>query len=441
MKAMIHRTNIDSITRGNVAGQVALGSPSRALAVDDDLVGAGGVAEARGATRRRVDSVDFLRGFAMIGLVLVHSVLYFTPLDDDVDLVYVVFAYLLGDTGAALFLTLVGVSFVLSHGSPADGPGVLTDALVRGVFLLAVAILVSVLTTGLDTIFEWDVLALIAIASVVLVFLRHLPSPVLLAIAAGIVLVSPWIRHAFGYLEWWGGSLAAVDGVQPEGLLVHPPGDFLPGLDLRAGAVGLLAAAWFPVFPWLAFPIVGMTLGRRLSADRRRTTARWMALGVGFVAAGLAVALLAVSRGDTDTVTGHLVPLSFTPDSTSMVLVQMGLVLVILSLTHLLMDGSRRMGRWMDPIRLVSRYALTVYVLSYVAIFLVIHLLDLMDPGTSHQYAVTTSGWALLFGIGFVGVMVPVLRVWDRHGGVASLEWTLARLRVRVTRPRTPAGS
>jgi uncharacterized membrane protein len=397
------------------------------------MTGPGTTTDAR-PVRQRVDSVDFLRGTAMMALVLVHSVLYFTPLNTDVDLAYLVFGYLLGDTGAALFLTLVGISFALSRAARETSARSLADATIRGLFLFAVAVLVSVLTTGPDTIFEWDVLVLIAIASVALAFLRRVPSPALLLLATAIVAVAPWLRDSLGYLQWWGGTLMAVDGVQPPGLLVHPPDDFAPGLDLHAAAVGNIAAAWFPVFPWLAFPIIGLVLGRRLSGDRHRVSAQWLLLGLGFLASGLTVALTAVAQDRSDPVAQHWAPLSFTPDSTAMVLVQLGLVLLLLGLTHLLMDGPRPMGPWMNPIRLVSRYALTVYVLSYVAIFLVIHILDLVDPDAAHMYGVMPSAWAVVFGAGFVVLMTLVLRAWDRRGGVMTLEWILARLRVRAGR-------
>lgn len=169
----------------------------------------------------------------MMGLVLVHSVLYFTPLNADVDLVYAVFGYALGDVGAALFTTLVGVLFALSMRRKSGLPesAVLIGAVVRGLFLLLVAMLVSLATTGPDSIFEWDVLALIAVASIVLPFLRRLPDWGLLCIAAAIVAVAPRLRGAVDYLQWWGGELNAVDGVAPAGILVHPPIDYVPGLS------------------------------------------------------------------------------------------------------------------------------------------------------------------------------------------------------------------
>lgn len=44
----------------------------------------------------------------------------------------------------------------------------LPDHTVRGLFLLAVAMLLSLATTGVNTLFEWDVPALIAVASIML---------------------------------------------------------------------------------------------------------------------------------------------------------------------------------------------------------------------------------------------------------------------------------
>jgi uncharacterized membrane protein len=369
----------------------------------------------------------------MMALALVHSVLYFTPLNGDVDLTSAVFVYALGDVGAALFTTLVGVSFVLSLRSKSSlaNSTVVVGAFLRGVFLLVVAMFVSLLTTGPESVFEWDVLALIAVASIVLAFLRPLPSWVLLCVAVSIVAVAPLLRGAVDYLQWWGGGMHALDGFGPDGFLLNPLADYAPGLGVSSALLGLLVAAWFPLVPWLAFPVVGMVLGRRIGVDRVRTAALWGGIGVVGLATGLGIAL-ASTGGRSDPVKEHVTVLSFTPDSTSLLLVQGGLVLLVLAASHLALDGPQRAGRWMDPMRLVGRYALTVYVLSYLAIFGAIHVADLLDRGSSHQYDMTSSGWALLFGIAFVVVMVPVLSVWDRHGGAWSLEWMLAHIKLRA---------
>ncbi len=424
-----------SLTSASLEGSPGVGWSARARGRWRRMA----VAETEARVSERVDSVDFLRGVAMMALALVHSVLYFTPLNGDVDLTSAVFTYVLGDVGAALFTTLVGVSFVLSMRSKTSLPNsaVVVGAVLRGMFLLVVAMFVSLLTTGPATVFEWDVLALIAVASIVLAFLRPLPSCVLLCVAVAIVAVAPMLRGAVDYLQWWGGALQVVDGVGPQGFLVHPLGDYAPGLGLTTAVVGLIVAAWFPLFPWLAFPVIGMVLGRRITVDRVPTAALWGAIGATSLVTGLGIAL-AAAGGPNNPVAEHLTAVSFTPESTSLLLVQLGLVLLVMAGAHAGLDGPRRAGRWMDPIRLVGRYALTVYVLSYLVIFGVIHLADLLDRGRAHQYDITTSGWALLFGIGFVVVIVPVLAVWDRHGGAGSLEWMLGRIRLRAGVGATP---
>ena len=391
----------------------------------------------------RLVSVDFLRGIAMIGLVFVHSILYLTPLPegDDVDVVYVFFVFVLGDVGAALFTSLVGISFVLSMRSRThlSSGTVIAGAAVRGVFLLIVAMIISLVTVGLDSIFEWDVLSLIAIASIVLALLRPLPNWALLAVAAAALVFAPSVRGALDYLQYWGGQLLPVEGIEPLGLLVTPAADFAPGLSPAAAFAGMTAAGFFPMLPWLAFPIVGMVLGREILGDRRRAARLWILLGVVSGAVGMSLALTALSRGDSNVVTDHWTVLSFTPSSTPLFLVQLGLVLAVLGVTTLILDGRTSVGAWMNPIRIVSRYSLTVYTASYLFIFAIVHVADLVDGSRDHISAVTTTAWAVVIGIAFLIVMIPVLRWWDSRGGVGTLEWTMNHLRLRASASKRAA--
>ena len=386
----------------------------------------------------RVDSVDLLRGLAMMGLVLVHSVLYLTPPPDGVDLVYAIFALALGDLGAALFTTLVGISFVLSMRRRADAPEreVLLSAAVRGLFLVVVTMSVSVLCTGVETIFDFDVLVLIGIASAVLPLVRKWSSSMILVGAALIVAAAPLVRGWFNFVGPWGGGLKVAVGISPTGLLMRPTGEYLPGLDPMSAITGLIAGGWFPLLPWMAFPLAGMVLGRQIMADREGTSRRWVLLGFAGLAVGLGLALTALHLRHANPVTDYVSVFSLTPNSMSMVVFQVGVVLLLLGVTRWAVDG-RTQGRWMYPLRLLSRYALTVYVASYLMIFGIIRVADLIDPSRKHEFSIVTSGWALLIGIGLVAVGVILLRVWDRRGGVGSLEWVMAQLRVGATRRRS----
>jgi uncharacterized membrane protein len=381
----------------------------------------------------RVASVDFLRGVAIVGVALVHSILYLTPVESDVDPIYVVFEYVLGNVGAALFVTLVGVSFVLSMRSRSGMANrtIVIGATIRGLFLVVVGILVSLVTTGPATVMEWDVLALIGISSIVLALVRNAPTWLLILLAGALWLAAPVVRATVGYLEWWGKSMKPVAGFLVDGTLMVPAADYHPGIGVLTGLSGLLTSGWFPILPWLAFPVLGIVLGRQITGDRR-VGMWWLGVGGVLFAGSLAVALASASLGPSDPVAGYFTVLAFTPNSTSMLTLQLGLVLIVMGATHLTLDGPRMIGRWMDPIRLFSRYALTVYVASYVVLYLPIHLADVFDRSRAHVYALTTTGWALLFGVAFTFVTYAILRVWDRNGGVGSIEWLLNHLRIRA---------
>lgn len=376
----------------------------------------------------------------MMGLVLVHSVLYLTIAQDEPDPVTVVFAYVLGYVGAAMFTTLVGISFVISMRSKAHLPQttILMGAAIRGGFLIVVAVLLSILTEGPDAAFEGDVLVLIGLASIIIAALRPLPSWALMIIAVGVVALAPLARSWTGYAQWWGGAMLDVEGIPPAGIVVHPAADIAPGFDVGAALLTWTVVGWFPLLPWLAFPILGMVLGRAITSDRVRRGTMWTVGGSIVVATGLGLALFAFARSWRNPETDHVAVLSLTPNSTTMVIFQAGLVLTLMGVAHLALDRQRPGRVWMRPIRLVSQFSLTVYVGSYLVIFGIIRTADLVDPGSAHKYGLLTSGWSLLVGVTIVALTVPLLSLWKRHGGVGSLEWVMGQLRGR-RRPHQPA--
>jgi uncharacterized membrane protein len=386
------------------------------------------------STTDRVASIDALRGLAMMGLVLVHAILYLTSTTDTDNLVYVVFVFVLGDVGAALFTMLVGASFVLSERRQAGvaGRAIVLRAVVRGLFLVAAGMLVSIVTTGPVSVFEWDILPLIGVASIVVALVRRVPSWALVLTCAAIALLSPLVRSLTGYLQWWGGAMTPEPNMPIEGLLLNPIGDFAPGLDAMAALWTAVSTGWFPIFPWLMFPLLGMVLGRQL-ADRRPQAVRlWLSSGGVLLVAGLTTATVTAANGSGDPVSDILTPLSWTPNSTSMVAVQSGLVLIVMAVAHAALDARAVHRRWLGVVGLYSRYALSVYIWSYVVIFMPIHVADLVDPPASHMYALWTTTWSLLCGVALVALFYPVLVAFDRHNGAGSFEWLMGHARRRA---------
>ena len=375
----------------------------------------------------------------MMLLVLVHSVAYIARYPTSFDPVYQFFLWGLGGLGAALFTTLVGTSFVLSMRSMENLPTrvILMGATARGVFLILVSWAINVLTKGPDYLFVSQILQLIGIASIVVALLRKVRSIWLIVIAAGIWLLAPLARSAIGFVQWWGGAMEPMADARPLGLIIQPVGTLAPGFDLQAAVAAALVAGVFPVIPWLIFPIIGMVIGRALIAEQPHLARNLGLGGVLLMALGVGWALLAVATGNLDSIAGYLAPISFNPLSTSLVLLQMGVVLVSIGIASAALDHKATHGRWLAVPSLFGRYALTVYTTSWLIIFIPVHIADWLDPGTRHMSALTGTYVALAFGIVLMIAYYPVLKVWDRHGGVGSLEWLMRRLLLKAGRPST----
>ena len=380
----------------------------------------------------RLVSIDFLRGLAMMALVFVHAVLFIVVADEGIDPIELVVGYILGDLGAALFTTIVGISFVLSTRTRSGltyGATVVAAA-IRGGVLIVLSMALSAFVFGTDAALETDILTLIGLASIVIALLRPLPSGALLAVAVGVAAVSPPLREAVGYTDRWGGAFEPLPGLPLEGTLLYPPAYFEPGWDIGAGLLGVLAVGDFPLFPWLAFPLIGMVIGRFITGERVRTARILQALGLMSLVLSAIVVSIALRQPTADSVSGYLTVLSFYPNSISMMLLQAGLVCLLIGVAHQALDGSSPKP-WMKWFLLVGRRALTVYALSWIAIGIAVRIASLINPAGGAYANVTTSVGAMLFGLVFLLVLLPILDRWDRAGGVGTLEWAVQGMRGR----------
>lgn len=222
----------------------------------------------------RLVGLDVARCLALLGMVATHVLAERTA---EGDLTFS--QWLAGGRASALFAVLAGISLALMTGArePVHGPERTLRSVglaLRALLIAALGLALAALDTSLAIILTYyGVLFLLGIAFV------GLRARALALLATAWVVLAPALSHL-------------VRPALPE------RGFASPGLD-QLGDPGQLASellltGYYPVFPWLAYLIAGMALGRADLRNRRLLTA----LGGG----GLALAVLAtrLSRAVTD---------------------------------------------------------------------------------------------------------------------------------------------
>lgn len=373
----------------------------------------------------RLDSLDILRAAAILGMVLIHFVdnLAGYRAAEGPGWLYEA-AQVAGAVPAPLFTFLVGVSLWLSLVSRrGDGPAeaqATVRIVRRGLFILLLGFAFATLIWMPRAVFDWDILTFIGSAILLLCAVRRLPPAALLAAAAVVLAASPPLRVVTHYAAHWAGDEYSYRFVL---------GDILSGW---------LANGYFPLFPWLAFPLSGFAVGKWLLPGgvfdaTRAATRRLPAAGAAL--AGLAALGAAVGGSIADPWDEYLAPLSFYPASTSFVLATLGAILLALWALHLLLD---RPGpaprRGLGFFRRYSRYALTTYVVHHA-----VHIWPLLLTAWAQGHTAAGDQWlyygdamgvvpAVGLAAAFVAGFYLILIWWDRRQGRFSLEWTLSKL-------------
>ncbi len=391
---------------------------------------------------KRVRSVDVLRGFALMAMVLIHFVIYLGDEGAMYTWPYFILNDLLADFGAAGFLTMVGISQVLSAAKTpdADAPYLFKKAALRAGYIFAVGLLMLALTWGPHHIWQWDILTLIGFATLVLYFCRFLPSWLILLTSAGVAVLTPWLRSLVDPAVVWGAGFMptpVISDVAP-GLFVMLQGEIPIVWQWDAVLRGFLLAGEFPVFPWLAFPLLGFVLGRRIIAGRYRRDLPYLTLlGFLFVLLGLVGAWVGRGRPAAAVVTEYLAPLSFYPDSFTLLLCQVGVMFVVFNILYywydVRPDTGERTGFLTTLYNRTSRFSLTFYFLHYLLIGWTLALVYVFT-GTYRVFDLLGIWAALVAGLAAVVALELLLKVWEAHGARYSLEWFLAVLTARFVK-------
>jgi uncharacterized membrane protein len=253
------------VTTAAVTGEISASAPAPALA--------------RPAAVARLDAIDWLRGLAVVLMIQTH--LYDAWVTDAVKQSSEWYARtrFWGGVPARLFLLLVGVSmairFEAQMARKVDRATMVRGAIRRGFEIFLLAYLFRLQEFALSgfggdwmNLFRIDILNCIGASMMAIAFIvaprngRPMYAAALVA-AAGFIALGPIIGPA------------------------HLP-DFIPR-PISSYLGGERPMAWFPLFPWAAWPLVGVVIGhlwvRQARLGKRREALIFIASGI----AGLAM--------------------------------------------------------------------------------------------------------------------------------------------------------
>jgi uncharacterized membrane protein len=223
----------------------------------------------------------------------------------------------------------------------------------RGLFLFGLGFVFNFFVWLPDDVFIWDVLTFIGAALILLSVVRKLPTRVMMVAIVLSFLVSPVLQKLADYPAFWEEGYFSYDQTLSDILL------------------GFFVTGYFPLFPWIGFPITGFLVGSivfRRDAESLPSLRR-------LIVAGLS--LLAVSV--TTVLTGWYVPAvlpgalfsgwTMFPASLEYILGTLGLTILLFIGCHLWIDRSARKSPGNGTLQVAStfsRYSLSIYVLHHV---------------------------------------------------------------------------
>ncbi|MHC4464625.1 MAG: heparan-alpha-glucosaminide N-acetyltransferase domain-containing protein [Planctomycetota bacterium] len=366
---------------------------------------------------RRLASVDVLRAIAILLMIQVHFVYNLSPREASTAALYDL-SIVLGVLPAPIFTFLVGLSLWLwLRREVALGRSELELSKViirRGLFLFGAGLAFAVFVWSPKEVFDWDILTLIGASTLILFTLRKLAPEKLVALAILVLLISPPLRTATGYASHWRGE------------------EYIYTFTMRDVVLGFLLQGYFPLLPWIVFPLIGFATGKHYLGDELGQRLRgWRILVVGMGLVGLAGLGSCFSDEVPQAVSGYISELSFYPASTTFIFGTLGVTLLGLWALYRGLDSREILpgGAVLSFFSRYSRFSLTTYIMHHVAHLWPLYLLATWkgehEPSSYYRKAVSTPVafvLALLFIAGFHVVLV-VLERRRKYNFEAFLRW------------------
>lgn len=389
-----------------------------------------------------------MRALAIIGMVQVHFAYHLSGFYDRLSLEYRL-SELIGSFPAPFFTFLVGMSFFLSINKQAragtEEHCIFRRNLRRGVSIFFFGLIFAVAIWMPVEVFNWDILTLIGTSLIVLFPLRRLAPKWLLAIVVVIIVASPVLRVWSEYHRYWDGW-----------------GEYINPFTLRGIVLGFFLNAYFPLLPWLSFPIAGLATAKicfphleaisspktvsdglaSKSMPSRPSTAPSSSAAppiprcIPLCGSGLfLLSLIGMLSGGLyessyPQLAGVLSEFTFYPASTTFLLMALGIILLSFWVFYRLFDQREvKEGAFLLFTRRYSKYALSAYIIHHAAHVWPILIASASKRDQWHYYGLAMpAAHSLLLSLLFVVLFYLILVVWDKKRSTYNFEGLLQRL-------------
>jgi len=369
---------------------------------------------------RRLFSVDILRATAILLMIQVHFIGNLSPRESSSPMLYDISIFL-GSFSAPIFTFLVGLSLWLWLNKQktigTDGASIRRIIIRRGLFIFLIGLIFAVIIWTPEEIFGWDILTLIGLSTIIVYALRHSPSKYLIGLSLLILLIAPPLRELTSYSSHW---------VYGEYTYKFTVSDILLGISLHG---------YFPLLPWLVFPITGFCLGRdfvqRVQTNTKTAKSARIIPTLGIILIILSAAGISMDKYFPIGSSWYLSPLTLYPASTTYTIGKIGFMLLAFWLLQWLFDlreSSKPAGG--NFITLFSKFSLTTYVIHHAVHVWPIYLLAVLNRrGDIWHFYQNTVSTPVAFGmtIVFIVIFYFALKILDTKKHL-SLEGILRRL-------------
>jgi uncharacterized membrane protein len=381
---------------------------------------------------KRVDSVDVLRALALIGMVICHYPIFLSSGEGRDAMLYFFSNHLLGgDCGASWFVFLVGLSQVLSakkRDTEQDKKNT-SRVVIRGLAIFVIGLLFLLIIQGYEELWDWDILTFIGATTIILLLCRKAPSWGLLLFCSIVLFMTPWLRSFIDLAPFYGGKFESVRWISDliPNFIFDPAKDYQGGKTVLDNVLGFFLIGQFPLLPWIIFPLIGFIVGRRMTQNLLAADSPFiLIIGVMFAFMGLFTAYAGSIKPGFSVANDYITPLSFYPNSFSMIMFLIGVVLILfISLWRTYdanPDNTKKPGMFLSYCRQISKYSLTIYI-SHFALFFI--PLRIVKSATGTYYL---QDLAFALAVLLLILYYPLLKLWDKAGGKYSFEWLLAKL-------------